>query len=236
MRGTVSIIIPVYNEKKYIYKTIKEVLLSNTLGLIKEIIVIDDGSTDGTLNKLRYFKSRIKIIVNKNNQGKGAAIKSGLKIASGDVIVIQDADLEYSPKDYPALIDPFRDKKVNVVYGSRILGMSKFHNSYSGLVFFIGGQIVTIIVNFLYGLHLTDQPTGYKIFRKKYISSLIKKSLDNGFSYEIAMTSIFARSKTLIKEVPISYKPRHISDGKKINFHDFIKSVYLALKYKFLSR
>jgi len=234
MKKTVSIIIPVYNEEKYITKTIAEVLKANTIGFKKEIIIVDDGSTDKTALKIKALRLKVKKIFKKTNQGKGAAIKSGLKLAKGEIILIQDADLEYNPKDYPYLLKPFQNKKTDVIYGSRTLGMRKFHNSYSGLIFYIGGQIVTIAVNLVYGTNLTDQPTGYKVFRRKYIKDLLNKSLDNGFSYEVGMTALFVKKGATIKEVPISYKPRHIDQGKKINFFDFLESLYATIKYKFL--
>lgn len=232
MQETVSIIIPVYNEDKYIKKTIEKVLKADTLGFKKEIIVVDDGSTDKTKVEIKALKSRVKSIFKKINQGKGAAIKEGLRIAKGDVIIIQDADLEYNPSDYPALIKPFKDKSANVVYGSRTLGIVEFHNRYSNLIFYIGGRLLTAIVNLLYGTHLTDQPTGYKVFLRKFIPDLVSKSFDNGFAYEVAMTAIFVKKKALIKEVPISYNPRNINQGKKINILDFFKSIIVGIKHK----
>jgi len=259
---TLSIIIPVYNEEKLIAKTFERVISADSLGLEKEIIIIDDGSTDGTQNEIKSLLMRhsreggnlhnkrmdprvpsrvnkpeddrtvsIKTIFNKKNQGKGAALKMGFKRATGDILMVQDADEEYSVKDYPQLLLPLLDDRSKVVYGSRNAKRKNFHNKYSYFIFYLGGLLLTWIINILYGLKLTDQPTGYKVFSKK-IKHLLLQPKENRFSYEVALTATLAKEGIPFVEVPIHYKPRTLAEGKKINWLDFVKSVIVAIKYK----
>ena len=237
-----SIIIPVYNEEDYILKVINSVITADALGLKKEIIIIDDGSTDGTAKEI---KIKIKIqnqnkkknsctilfIEKKKNEGKGAALKTGFKQATGDILMVQDADSEYSVKDYPALLAPFLKDNASVVYGSRNKQRENFHNRYSYFSFYIGGLLLTWYINLLYGLRLTDQPTGYKLFSNRVRSFLLIPS-ENRFSYEVAVTALLAINKIIFVEVPIHYKPRTMEQGKKITTMDFIKSILVGLKYK----
>ena len=253
---TLSIIIPVYNEERFIVKVVEKVLGADTLGLKKEIVIVDDASTDKTVEKIKQFtlsfprrrESRldprvkpeddkyvsIRAIYKKKNEGKGAALKAGFAKATGDVLMVQDADEEYSVKDYPALISPFINEKTQVVYGSRNKKRENFHNRYSYLIYYWGGLALTWIINFLFGTQLTDQATGYKLFSSK-VKLLLLKPKENRFSYEVAITALLAKSGYTIIEVPIHYKPRSISEGKKINALDFIKSVIVAVKYVFSS-
>ena len=172
----------------------------------------------------------IEIIVNKMNEGKGAALKAGFAKATGDILMVQDADEEYSVKDYPALLSPFINEMVDVVYGSRNKLRKAFHTRYSYFSFYMGGIFLTWIVNFLYKTTLSDQATGYKLFSQKIKKILLQPS-ENGFSYEVAVTALISKSKYVIKEVPIHYSPRSMKEGKKINALDFVKSVITALKY-----
>lgn len=235
-----SIIIPVYNEKKLIEKVIDEVSSADSLGLKKEIIVVDDGSTDGTKIEVQRLVDSLKTKNTKHyslitvhllsNQGKGAALKAGFAKATGDILLVQDADQEYSTKDYPSLLKPFIENSTKAVYGSRNMARKKYHTSYSYLSFYLGGILLTWIVNILFGTHLTDQATGYKLFSKDLKPSLLAAN-ENGFCYEVAVSAILAKQKVSFVEVPIHYKPRTIQDGKKINMMDFIKSVIVAMKY-----
>ncbi len=236
----VSIIIPVYNEQDRIVQTIEQVISADTLEFSKEIIVVDDGSTDETLSKLKTQNSKFKnegkkvkitIIEQKKNQGKGSALKEGFKKATGDVFLVQDADNEYTVKDYPALLKSFRDKKTSVVYGSRNKKRENYHNRYSYFSFYAGGLVLTWFINLLFGIRLTDQPTGYKLFSKNF-KKLLLVPTENRFSYEVAVTSLLAKQKIPFIEVPIHYSPRSLKEGKKINGIDFIKSVLVAVKYK----
>lgn len=234
---TISIIIPSYNEEERIDRVLQSVLTSDTLGYKKEIVVIDDGSDDNTKQKIQNLKLRlkkkdsIKLIYKKKNEGKGAALKSGFEIATGDILLIQDADEEYSVMDYPQLIKPFITRSEDIVYGSRNLKRQVFHNTYSHILFYFGGLFLTWFVNILFNLKLTDQPTGYKIFSKS-IKKLLLQPSENGFSYEVAVTAICAKNNIRFIEIPIHYKPRTVKEGKKINIWDFIESIFVALKYK----
>ncbi|KKR58843.1 MAG: Glycosyl transferase family 2 [Candidatus Curtissbacteria bacterium GW2011_GWA1_40_47] len=220
----VSIIIPSFNE---FYS------LDGLLGRIgkvkipyqKEIIIVNDGSTDQTASYLRKLKNH-KIITNPRNLGKGASIRKALKHVTGDIVIIQDADFEYDPKDYNNLLSPFRNKDVQVVYGSREL----VKNPVSHWTFNLGGRLVTKITNLLYKTHITDEPTGYKLFRAKLIKAIKLES--RGFEFCPEVTAKIAKRKVKIIEVPISYNPRPISE-KKIKWWDGFVAIYFLLKYKF---
>lgn len=241
---TLSIIIPAYNEEKLIAQTIDRVISADSCGLKKEIIVVDDGSTDGTQNEVKILNSKsqsnpklsnfkiITIFKNKND-GKGAALKAGFKRATGDILMVQDADGEYSVSDYPQLLLPLLRGRCKVVYGSRNMERKSFRNKYSYLIFYLGGLLLTWMINVLYGLKLTDQPTGYKLFSKK-IKHLLLQPKENRFSYEVAVTASLARQGISFVEVPIHYKPRTLAEGKKIGWLDFVKSVMVAVKYKLI--
>lgn len=230
-KKVLSIIIPVYNEEKSIKKIIalvKKVDLSH-LNTIKEIIVVDDGSKDNTVSVLKTVKG-IKLVMHAKNQGKGAAIRTGIKYATGDIILIQDADLEYDPEDYPALIKPILDGKARVVYGSRRL--LKANKQHSGLSFFIGGVTLTWITNLLYGLRITDEPTCYKVFEANVLKNIPLKCKRFEFCPEV--TAKVAKRKIRIYEVPIRYYPRSAKEGKKIKWKDGVEAIWALLKYRFV--
>lgn len=221
----VSIIIPAYNEEKTLPVILKKVL-SQVIPYEKEVIVVDDGSTDHTRELADKYKN-IKWITNRQNLGKGASVRRGLKIATGDLILIQDADLEYSPSDYPKLLKPFQDLNVKAIYGSRVLG----GNPVSHWTFNLGGRLVTAITNFLYGTKITDEPTGYKVFRKEILNKFHLKS--KRFEFCPELTAKIAKAGIPIIEVPIKYNPRPISQ-KKIKWHDGIAAIFYLAKYRFL--
>jgi len=238
--NTLTIIIPVYNEEKRIIPTIQSVLKANTMGLKKEIIIVDDGSTDKTaqnvkiqISNIKSSNHRILFIQLKENSGKGAALKAGFAAATGDILLVQDADLEYDTGDYPALIAPFLKQNAQVVYGSRNRGEKVFHNRYSYFVFYWGGKALTGWINLLFGLRLTDQPTGYKVFHGD-LKKLLAMPGENGFEYEIAITGLLAKKRILFTEVPIRYHPRTLTEGKKIGMNDFVKGVVVAIRYAML--
>jgi dolichol-phosphate mannosyltransferase len=228
---SVSIIIPVYNEEKTIAKIIESVKESNTLGLTKEIIVVNDGSTDKTEKVLKKLKDRsVRIYHQPYNKGKGAALRHGFEMSTGDIILVQDADLEYNPKDYPKLLEPLIKGKAKVVYGSRMLTHSKMHHG--GWIFYIGGQFINWLTNVLYNLEITDEATGYKVFEAKTLATipLVCKKFD--FCPEI--TAKIAKRNIPIYEVEISYRGRKVAEGKKINWKDGLHAVWTLLKYKFV--
>lgn len=237
-----SIIVPVYNERPFIQTLLQKVIDIHLSLYTKEIIIIDDGSTDGTKEIIIQFtkdhgkKRNVKFIYlnNKKNEGKGSAIKKGFMKASGDIIIIQDADLEYEPAQYLNLIKPFADSNIYAVYGSRTLGIKKFHNRYSSIFFYFGGRLLTLFINVFYGTKLTDQPTGYKVFRKRVIPLILKNIKEKDFSCEIEITATLAKNGYKIIEIPIRYTPRHVREGKKINIIDFWKALYVAIKYLFI--
>ncbi len=228
---TVSIIIPVFNEENNIVSVIESVLSSDTLGLKKEIIIVDDGSTDNTKLKVeKILQAKVQLISFPENKGKGAALKAGFKRASGDILLVQDADREYNPSDYKTLLRPFLNYVAQVVYGSRNSNRKTFHTKYSYLPFYWGGIALTWIINILFGTRLTDQATGYKVFDARY-KQLLTSPRENRFSYEVAVTGLLARSGIQIREVPIHYTPRTFYEGKKIGVWDFIESIFVALRY-----
>lgn len=229
---TLSIIIPTYNEEKtiaHIWKQIKDVPLT----LKKEIIIVDDGSTDGTrkiLQHLCFSDKETKVILQDKNQGKGAAIRRGLDVATGEITLIQDADLEYDPCDYQKLIAPLLSGNAQVVYGSRRL--KKTNEQYAGITYYIGGIGLTKITNLLYGSHLTDEATCYKVFTTALLKDLHLECI--GFEFCPEVTAKILRRKIPIVEVPISYYPRSTAEGKKIRWKDGVHAVWVLLKYRFI--
>ena len=222
-----SIVIPVYNESATICEVIKRV---EAVNVDKEIIIVDDCSTDGTRILLEKFEERedFKVIYQPENKGKGAALRAGFKIAKCEVIIIQDADLEYNPKDYPVLLEPILDNRADVVYGSRFLG-----GPHRVLFFwhYLGNMFLTTLSNMFTNVNLSDMETGYKVFRREVLESITLKS--NRFGFEPEFTSKVAQKKFIIYEVPISYAGRDYSAGKKINWKDGIAALWFIFRYRF---
>ncbi len=219
-----SIIIPVFNEERTIKKILGKVLASP---IEKEVIVVNDGSNDKTSEILKKYETRIKILTHRKNLGKGKAIRTALKHIKGKIVLIQDADLEYDPIDYPNLIKPIIEKKAKVVYGSRWLKKRKFKPS----IFYFGTQFLTWATNFLYKTKITDESCGYKVFDAKLLKSLFLKSKRFEFCPEV--TAKLAKKGVQIIEVPIKYTPRSISEGKKIKWRDGIIALFTLLRYRF---
>jgi len=234
MNKIVSIIIPVFNEENYISKVISLVLKAD-LGFDdyqKEIIVVNDGSTDNTLNKINYFKDRIKIINYQINQGKGMALRKGFKAATGEILLIQDADFEYNPKDYKQLIRPIIEGRADVVYGSRFMGRGPHR-----VLFFwhyAANRFLTLLCNMFSNLNLTDMETGYKAFKKKAIDSIVLK--ENKFGFEPEVTIKLAQKGYKFYEVGISYYGRDYTEGKKISWIDGINALGVIFRYGFNKR
>jgi glycosyltransferase involved in cell wall biosynthesis len=224
----ISVVIPVYNEKNTISEIIKRV---KEVPIEKEIIIVDDASTDGTRKILDQMEGII-LLSNENNMGKGASLRKAFKKVTGDVVIIQDADLEYDPKDYMKLLKPFEDGLSDVVYGSRFLG----DGAHRVLFFwhYLGNQILTFLSNMLTDLNLTDMETGYKAFRKEVIKEIEIK--ENSFGIEPEITAKVAKKKLRIYEVPISYYGRTYEEGKKINWKDGMIALWLIIKYNLFYR
>jgi glycosyltransferase involved in cell wall biosynthesis len=224
-----SVVIPVYNEEKYIMTTIQRVLDVTLENVSFEIVVVDDGSKDRTMEILQGLAAEhpeIKVFQQPANMGKGAALRRGFQEASGDIILIQDADLEYDPGDYPTLLKPILDNKADVVYGSRFLG-----GPHRVLYFwhFAGNQFLTLLSNITTNLNLTDMETGYKVFRAEVIKDLPLKS--NRFGFEPEVTAKIARRGWRIFETQISYFGRSYAEGKKIGWKDGFQAIYCIIRY-----
>jgi len=224
-----SVIIPVYNEKDTVGKIIEKVM---EVPVDKEIIVVDDGSTDSTKMVLREIieknKDVIKVIFKEKNEGKGAAIREGIKYVSGDVVVIQDADLEYDPMDFLKMLKVMEEKNAKVVYGSRILGKNKK----SSFLFYFGGRLLSFVANILYNAKITDEPTCYKMFRTEVIRSINLRC--KGFEFCPEITAKVRKKGYKIFEVPIRYRPRSVKEGKKIRWKDGIVAIWTLIKYRFI--
>lgn len=222
-----SVVIPVYNEAATVAALIGRV---QAVDVPKEVIVVDDGSNDGTRQVLKELEGRydnLRVILQLKNQGKGAALRVGFKQATGDFVLVQDADLEYDPTDYPVLLKPLIEGKADVVYGSRFL-TTKEHR----VLFFwhsVGNQVLTLISNMFTNLNLTDMETGFKVFKRDVIQSI--KLEQNRFGFEPEITVKIARMKLRIYEVGISYSGRTYEEGKKIGWRDGIKALWCILKY-----
>ena len=222
-----SIVIPVYNESKTICEVVRRVEEASD---DKEIIIVDDNSTDGTRDLLLKYEEKkdFKVIYQTKNKGKGAALRAGFEIAKGEIIIIQDADLEYSPKDYPQLLEPILDNRADVVYGSRFLG-----GPHRVLFFwhYLGNMFLTTLSNMFTNINLSDMETGYKVFRRKILESITLEC--DRFGFEPEFTSKVAQKKFIIYEVPISYSGRDYSAGKKINWKDGVAALWFIFRFRF---
>ncbi len=225
-----SIIVPVYNEKKTINKILNKIY--DLKSIKKEIIVIDDASNDGTTEILKRNKKKInKLIVHKANKGKGGAIKSAQKFITGNVVVIQDADLEYDPSDYMKLLK-FIIKGYKVVYGSRVLGKNRYlSNNFSSFMRIFYNHVLTVLSNILNNQKLTDAHTCYKMFKSDIFKSI--RLNENGFSFCPEITTKIGLKKIRIIEVPIKYSGRSYEDGKKITYLDGFRAIKSLFKYRF---
>ncbi len=223
-----SVIVPVYNEENTLSQILNKVLKVN---IEKEIIIVDDYSKDDSRSKIQEYTkhSNVKAVFHERNYGKGKAIRSGIEHVTGDIVIIQDADLEYEPEDYPALVKPIIEERTNVVYGSRELGKANQHSYFS---FYIGGKFLSWLTNFLYGSKITDEPTCYKVFKTDVLKSINLKCVRFEFCPEVT-AKILKRGEKII-EIPIHYYPRTKGEGKKIRWKDGIEAIWTLIKYKFI--
>ena len=223
-----SVLIPVYNEKNTIREIIKRV---QDTGLATEIVIVDDGSRDGTREILAEYdgKNGIRVILHEKNAGKGAALRTAMQSATGDVMLIQDADLEYDPREYAGLLKPIEENMADVVYGSRFLGAP-----HRAILFWnmIANKLLTLMTNILYNNILTDMETGYKVFRREVVSGM--KLRANRFDFEPEFTAKILKSRVRVFEVPITFNPREYDEGKKIGIWDAFEAVWALLKYRFV--
>lgn len=222
-----SIVIPCYNEEGTIVKLLSKVREVDLGDVEKEIIVVDDYSTDRTRELLQNNNTYDKLLLHDRNQGKGAALRTGFSAVTGDIVIVQDADLEYDPNDYRSLIEPIIAGEAQVVYGSRNLKDNEF--SYKS--FQLGGKLVTFVTNLLYGSKLTDEPTCYKVFDAKLLQSIPLTCTRFEFCPEV--TAKVLRRNIKIIEKPINYHPRHKKEGKKISWTDGIEAIVTLIKWRF---
>jgi len=226
-----SILMPVFNERATITTIIQRVMAVDA-GCEKELVIVDDFSTDGTREFLKNLsverRPGIKIVLHEHNQGKGAAIRTGLQHTTGEVVLIQDADLEYDPADYPKLLDPFLKGQADVVYGNR------FHGGVHRVLYFwhsLGNQALTFLSNLLTNLNLSDMEVGYKAFRADVLKSITLKS--NRFGFEPEVTAKVAKLGCRIYEVPIAYHGRTYAEGKKITWKDGISALWCLVRFRY---
>jgi len=245
---TLSVIIAAYNEKEFIEEILHRV---QAVGLAREIVVVDDGSTDGTREWLAEMRRRqeggeaeaeilegqarlrlgeFRFLFQERNQGKGAALRRGFAEATSDILLVQDADLEYDPRDYPKLLEPILDGRADVVYGSRFLGgPQRVHFFWH----YVGNKFLTLLSDMLTNLKITDMETCYKVFRREVIGSMQLRA--NRFGFEPEVTAKVAKGRWRVYEVPISYAGRSYDEGKKITWRDGMKALFTILRYKFFN-
>jgi glycosyltransferase involved in cell wall biosynthesis len=224
---SVTVVIPVYNERETIGEVLQRVYASP---VTTDVVVVDDASTDGTGERLQELQKQygFTLLTHERNQGKGAALRTGFAAVKGDVIIIQDADLEYDPHDYPSLVEPIFEGKADVVFGSRFLG-----GPHRVLYYWhaVGNHLLTTLSNMLTNLNLSDMEVGYKVFRREVLDKVQIKS--NRFNFEPEFTAKVARHRFRIYEMPISYSGRTYEEGKKIGWRDGFQAIFAIIRYRF---
>ena len=222
-----SILMPVYNEKNTVVEIVRQVL---AVDIDKELIIVDDGSTDGTVEILKNEIAPldgVRVFYHEKNQGKGAAIRTGKAHIEGDIALIQDADLEYDPNDYPTLIEPILNRKADVVYGSRFLGTRRAFLFWH----YLGNRFLTLVTNVLYNTMLTDMETCYKVFRAPILKDMTIRA--NRFDFEPEITAKVFKAGHKVFEVPIYYSGRDFAEGKKITWRDGFRALWTIIKFRF---
>ena len=224
-----SIVIPVYNEEATIFEIVEKIQRVNLDGIDKELIIVDDCSTDGTREKIKKYElsANIKVLYHDKNSGKGSALKSGFSMVTGDFVIIQDADLEYDPQDYPRLLKPLLEDTADVVYGSRFIDIELHRGLFAW--HYIGNKLLTLFSNMMTNLNLSDMETCYKAFNVKILKQITFK--ENRFGFEPEFTAKIAKQKLRIVEVRISYHGRTYAEGKKINWKDGVAAIWCIVKY-----
>ena len=223
-----SVIVPVYNERNTVAEIVRQ-MRAVELPLEREVVIVDDGSTDGTRDILKQLAdSTVRVVVHRANQGKGAAVRTGLAQVTGDLVLIQDADLEYDPEDWPKLLAPVLKGRAQVVYGSRFTGERR------NMLFlhWVGNRLLSLCTNILYNTTLSDMETCYKLFDRELIGTINLRA--NGFDFEPEVTAKVLRRGVRIYEVPISYSGREFDEGKKITWHDGLAALWTLVKYRFV--
>lgn len=228
-----SIVIPIYNEEKTLKRLI-EAIEAVHLGFEKEIILIDDGSRDKSRKILKQYRDKYKIIFLNKNSGKGTALIRGFREATGDAILIQDADLEYDPREYPILLQPILDGDADVVYGSRFV--TAFPRRILYFSHYMANKLVTLLSNLLTGLNLSDMETGFKIFTKEALKEILPCLRSKRFGIEPELTAQVAKHKFRLYEVGISYKGRTYQEGKKINWKDGLAAIWHIVRFNLFTR
>jgi len=226
----VSVIIPVYNEARTLEEVVRRVL---AVPMRKEVVIVDDASTDGSdriAGRIAKREADVRFLRHPVNRGKGAAVRTGLAAARGDAFIVQDADLEYDPEDLPGLFEPVFEGRAQVVYGSRVKG----RNRYSHLRYYLGGRLLSLVTNVLYGVHISDEPTCYKVFTREVLQKLELRA--EGFEFCPELTAKVILAGYHILEVPISYTPRTIKQGKKIRWTDGAVAIWTLLRLRLAGR
>lgn len=233
---TVSIVIPIFNEARTVRALLDAVLASDVGELRKEVVIVDDGSTDGTRNILKEYEAKkgCKVFYEARNRGKGAALRAGFGRAQGDFVVVQDADLEYDPREFPLLLKPLVEGRADVVFGSRFLG--GHGTAHRALYFwhYLGNRFLTTLSNVCTNLNLTDMETGYKAFTKEALRKIVPRLRSDRFGIEPELTAQVAKWHLRIYEVGISYAGRTYEEGKKINWKDGFAAIWHIIKYNLL--